>query len=95
MEVESEDWLAPRLRCVVNDSTLVLIDMGMIRFLCSVDFWFGSLGGFFLPHGTLLVATQRPLARAARFSNGVPHRAGALCRKEWHLPPISRRLASR
>jgi len=35
--VESEDWLAPRLRCVVNDSTLVLIDIGMIRFLCSVD----------------------------------------------------------
>jgi hypothetical protein len=45
MEVPSEDWFAPRLRCVVNDSTLVLIDMGMIRFLCSVDSQFGSPSG--------------------------------------------------
>jgi hypothetical protein len=35
MEVESEDWLAPRLRCVVNDSTLVLMDMAMIGLLDS------------------------------------------------------------
>jgi hypothetical protein len=33
MEVESEDWLAPRLRWVVSDSTLVLMDIGMTRLL--------------------------------------------------------------
>jgi hypothetical protein len=37
MEVASEDWLELRLRCVVSDSTLVLIDKGMMVFLCSVD----------------------------------------------------------
>ena len=34
MEVDSEDWFAPRLRCVVSDSTLVLIDIGMVWLLC-------------------------------------------------------------
>jgi hypothetical protein len=30
MEVPSEDWFAPRLRCVVSDSTLVLMDIAMV-----------------------------------------------------------------
>ncbi len=35
MEVESDDWLPSRLRCVVSDSTLVLMDMAMIGLLDS------------------------------------------------------------
>jgi hypothetical protein len=36
MELASEDWFALRLRCVVSDSTFVLIDMGMTGLLVSV-----------------------------------------------------------
>jgi hypothetical protein len=37
MEVFSELWLAPRLRCAVNDATLVLIVAAMALLLKRTD----------------------------------------------------------